>query len=64
MNQKKYEAMEDFVLVVDEGVLGVIVARGAYVSTVLYFSGGYLFKEIIENEDLLAFEEALQEEEL
>lgn len=54
MSQENYDDElddGDIVIVKSEGVLGIILQYGAYVSTVLYCVDGLMFEEIMENED-------------
>jgi len=53
MHHDEFDDDEELVIVVvkDEGVLGVVLEHGAYVSKVLYCTGGLLFEEFMENED-------------
>lgn len=61
------EFSEDFtyevVLVLDEGVLGVVVEDGAHFSTILYYNGGMLFEEILENTEFVSLDELLEGDE-
>lgn len=42
----------DIVYVPDEGVLGVVLRRGAYASTVYFIKDGNTYEVIYENDDL------------
>jgi hypothetical protein len=53
----------DVVIVLDEGVLGVVLEAGAHFSTVLYFTGGMMYQEIMENDEFVALDDVLEEDE-
>lgn len=51
MPQDDYDDEPDVVIVKHEGVFGIVLEYGAYVSTVLYCVDGLMFEEVMENDD-------------